>query len=33
VDLGWSRSRVQRDDGGAGVERALLGLVSWRASF
>lgn len=33
IDVGWSRTRYGRDEGGLGTVDAALSLVSWRASF
>jgi hypothetical protein len=33
IDVGWSRNRYARDEGGRGTVDAALSLLSWRASF
>lgn len=33
IDVGWSRTRYARDEGGRGTVDAALSLLSWRASF
>lgn len=33
LDVGWSRTRLAREEGGTGNTDAVLGLLSWRAEF